>query len=95
MIIMLGVISFEFGRLSVYKNDKTNAKLYINNATSSSEKTNSEQQGKYVASKTGKAYHLPWCSGARRIKDENKIWFTSKEEAESAGYAPASNCKGI
>jgi hypothetical protein len=55
------------------------------------------QQGDalYVASKSGTKYHLPWCSGALRIKEENKIFFTSKNEAEKAGYEPAANCKGI
>lgn len=51
--------------------------------------------GKYVASKSGTKYHLPTCSGAKRISDKNKIWFSTKEEAEQAGYTPASNCKGI
>jgi hypothetical protein len=49
----------------------------------------------YVASKNGTKYHLPWCSGAQRIKDENKVWFKTKEDAEKAGFMPASNCKGI
>lgn len=51
--------------------------------------------GAYVGSKTGKTFHLPWCSGASRIKEENKVWFQSREEAEASGYAPAANCKGI
>jgi len=51
--------------------------------------------GKYVGSKNSDKYHAPWCSGAQRIKAENQIWFESKEEAEAAGYTPASNCKGI
>ncbi len=51
--------------------------------------------GQYVASKTGKSYHLPWCSGAKLIKEENKVWFTTKEEAEARGYTPAGNCPGI
>lgn len=51
--------------------------------------------GEYVASKTGKSYHLPWCAGAKQIKEENKIYFNTKAEAEAAGYAPAKNCKGI
>jgi len=51
--------------------------------------------GSYVASKSGKKYHLPWCSGAKSIKEENKIWFKTKEAAEAAGYTPAANCKGI
>lgn len=56
---------------------------------------NTNTQGAYVASKSGTKYHLPWCSGAKRIKEENKIWFASKEEAEAKGYTPAANCKGI
>ena len=51
--------------------------------------------GQYVASKKGTKYHLPWCPGAKQMKEENKIWFASKAEAEQAGYTPASNCKGI
>lgn len=53
------------------------------------------KRGKYVASKNGTKYHLPGCSGAKRIKEENKIWFDSKAEAEQAGYEPAKNCEGI
>lgn len=51
--------------------------------------------GKYVASKNSNKYHLPWCPGALRIKEENKVWFNSREEAERAGYGPAANCKGL
>lgn len=51
--------------------------------------------GMYVGSKSGKTYHLPWCSGAKRIKEENKVWFASKAEAEARGYKAAGNCKGI
>lgn len=51
--------------------------------------------GGYVASKNGTKYYLPWCGGVSRIKEENKVWFATKEEAEKAGYTPAANCKGI
>jgi len=54
-----------------------------------------QDQGKYVASKNGTKYHLPWCGSAKRIKEENEVWFATKTEAESAGYSPAKNCKGI
>ena len=53
------------------------------------------RESKYVASKSGTKYHLPMCAGAKQIKEENKVWFVSKEEAEKAGYTPAANCKGI
>jgi len=51
--------------------------------------------GRYVASKSGAYYHLPWCAGALRIKDANKIWFQTKAEAESRGLKPAANCPGL
>jgi hypothetical protein len=51
--------------------------------------------GVFVGSKTGKKYHLPSCSGAKRIIDKNKIWFASAIEAEKLGYTPATNCPGL
>jgi hypothetical protein len=53
------------------------------------------QQMLYVGSKNSDKYHYPWCSGALRIKDDNKIWFSSLEEAKDAGYTPAGNCPGL
>jgi hypothetical protein len=57
--------------------------------------TDASPKGTYVGSRKGTKYHLPWCSGAKAISEENKIWFSSKEEAQSQGYSPAANCKGI
>lgn len=51
--------------------------------------------GKYVASKNGAKYHLKTCVSAKNISEKNKIWFDTKEEAETAGYTPAGNCKGM
>lgn len=53
------------------------------------------QTGQYVASKTGTKYYLSSCATAKRIKDENKVWFVTKQQAEAAGYAPSSTCKGL
>ena len=53
------------------------------------------QDGGFVASKSGSAYHLPECPGAKQIKNENKIYFKTKEDAEHAGYHPAGNCPGL
>ncbi len=49
----------------------------------------------FVASKSGKKYYLPTCSGVSRIKEENRVWFATKEDAESAGLTPATNCPGL
>lgn len=55
----------------------------------------SESQGEVIASKSGTKYHYPWCSGAKQISAKNKIIFASPEEAQKAGYSPATNCKGL
>lgn len=58
-----------------------------------------EQSGQkekiYVASKNGTRYYFVWCEGVKKIKEENKIWFSAKEEAEKRGLTPAKNCKGM
>jgi len=49
----------------------------------------------FVASVNSDKFHYRWCSGAQRISADNRIYFTSKEEAGEAGYEPASNCPGL
>ncbi len=48
-----------------------------------------------VGSKNGTKYHYAWCSGAQRIAETNRVYFTSKTDAEARGYTPAANCKGL
>lgn len=47
-----------------------------------------------VASKASKSrvYHFPWCSGASRISEKNKITFPTEATALAAGYTLAGNC---
>lgn len=52
-------------------------------------------QGALVGSRHGSIYHLPWCSGAQRIKPENEVWFESAVAAREAGYRAAKNCPGL
>ncbi|MFA6226959.1 MAG: hypothetical protein WC631_00525 [Candidatus Paceibacterota bacterium] len=51
--------------------------------------------GLVLASKSGTKYYYPWCSGVDRIKEENKIWFSTMEEAKARGLAPAVGCTGL
>lgn len=51
--------------------------------------------GRIVASKNGTKYYLPECSGAKRISEANKVWFTSVAAARAQGYTAAANCDGI
>jgi hypothetical protein len=49
------------------------------------------KQKKFVGSVNSNLFHDPTCSSSKRIKEENMIWFTSQEEAGTAGYS-ASKC---
>ncbi len=73
----------------------TEASMRITRVTLHKTPGSNAELGNYVASKKGIKYHLPWCPGAKQISSKNKIWFASKEEAQLAGYQPASNCKGL
>jgi hypothetical protein len=46
----------------------------------------------YVASKNSNKYHLAACQFAQKIKPENKICFSSAEEAIKMGYQGAKCC---
>jgi hypothetical protein len=48
-----------------------------------------QTKGKYVGSKNGTKYYTPGCSGAKRIKPENYIWFLTEDDAKLQGYTPA------
>lgn len=91
VIVLIAIISFGLGRLSKIRENKP--PITIENMQANVIKT--EEKGGVVGSKNGTKYHFPWCPGALRIKEENKVWFSNKEEAEKAGYTPASNCKGL
>jgi hypothetical protein len=54
--------------------------------------TTSTVQGAFLASKSGTKYYPAWCKSASRIKDANRVWFQSEEEAQKAGYTRAGTC---
>lgn len=101
VIILTASLSFGFGRLS--KIEEVREPIKIEKAmvadnmaaigTVSEEQGNEAPEKPIVASKRGKKYHYIWCSGAKTIKEENKIFFATEAEAERAGYALAANCR--
>jgi tetratricopeptide (TPR) repeat protein len=48
--------------------------------------------GSYLANSDTKVYHYPSCAWAQKILPENRIWFSSPDEAVSAGYRPCEKC---
>ena len=53
----------------------------------------SDKGDKPFGSRKGKTYTFSWCKGGRVIKESNKIYFGSEEEAKSTGRTLSKLCK--
>ncbi|MCX6717574.1 MAG: hypothetical protein NTU76_02770 [Candidatus Taylorbacteria bacterium] len=109
LLILIGTASFGLGKLSALEKKKTPISIIktkelltatvaesLNDInTPSTAKTQTQGKGIVLASKSGTKYYYPWCTGVSRIKEENKVWFLSIEDARSAGLTPASGCTGL
>jgi hypothetical protein len=85
LLILVSTSSFAIDRLSYLESQRE--KILFEN--------NNKKIEWFVASKTGSRYFFPWCGGAMNIKEENKVWFFSRIEAEKNGFLPAENCPGL
>ncbi len=105
-IVLVALIGFGLGRLSASKENKFPIRIQApaqeasvissgQRATVPTAENNTAKEKLLVGSKNGQVYHFPWCSGAQRIKEENKIFFASRDQAQKAGYRPAANCEGL
>ncbi len=107
IVILVGLASFGLGRMSTKENSSPGVKItypagpanaisaldstspYIKNEKTSQ---NTISSGNYFASIRGKKYYSLDCSGGGTIKDTNKVWFKTEEEAQKAGYEISSTC---
>ena len=104
LMLLVGVVSFGLGRQSVEEvagaqSFNQPAGVVFIQPKNSVEIAGEEESGAIVAqvvvSKSGTKYHLLTCSGAKTIKEENKVYFESSAKAKAAGYMPAANCEGL
>lgn len=75
-----------------YDTDESGDKLSSTDNDDSSDKSTSSYHTTYVGSVNSDKFHYPSCSQAKRIKEGNKITFSSREEAINAGYSPCGIC---
>ena len=109
IVILVGLGSFELGRLSKenassgvkieYPNqDAVQATDQASNAVSGvsspiAQTSNSIPLGKnYFASSRGSKYYTLGCSAGKSIKQANRVYFATSDEAEKAGYTLSSSC---
>jgi hypothetical protein len=93
IIFLAAFSSFGLGRLSA--TESARPPVTVGEAPEEAEPRGMAVGGLVVASRTGSAYHFPWCAGASQIKPENQVWYSSEEAAKDAGYSPSKNCKGL
>lgn len=46
----------------------------------------------FIASKSGKVFHKPTCSHAKRIGDKTRVLYSTKDQALAAGRKPCQTC---
>lgn len=63
-----------------------------NTSLNKSDSSSSSTAHTYVASSNSNKFHDPSCSQAGRIKDYNKITFSSRDDAINSGYSPCGIC---
>ena len=109
IVILVGFGSFELGRLSKggdssgikieyvgqdlkdLNGQPANAISALNSANQESAQNSAGK--KFFASNRGTKYYSIGCSAGKTIKQENRVYFTTGEEAEKAGYGLSSSCR--
>ncbi|MFH0929960.1 MAG: hypothetical protein V1814_01775 [Candidatus Moraniibacteriota bacterium] len=86
------VASANTGQSQTDASDTKTASANSKPASTESVATANNQKCAFVASKNSNKYHLPTCRYAQNIKPENRVCFSSKEEAEGRGFQGAKCC---
>ena len=102
-MVLISIISFNLGKIGALKKNpitilpgQSQADVYnaVNDKSQTISKNTQTQvvDRRVVVSKNSNKYHFTWCSGTKRIKEENKLWFADEAAAQAAGYTKAGNC---
>ncbi|OGJ01712.1 hypothetical protein A3I95_00335 [Candidatus Nomurabacteria bacterium RIFCSPLOWO2_02_FULL_44_12] len=106
IVILVGLGSFELGRLSKGVNsgglkvEYPEGEQAQNQAASGisafeyakTQVVPNNAQKAFFASSRGSKYYPVGCAGGKSIKQENRVYFSTKTDAERAGYELSSSC---
>ena len=105
IVILVGLGSFELGRLSnggksggikieYPREAEKQENGAILGAEYNAQAASAVSTGKnFFASTRGTKYYPAGCSAGASLKEENKVWFDTREEAEAAGYELSGSCR--
>jgi len=96
LFLALGLTTFSLGMLYEREQLQSNREISIQKATEADllweEYQSQQRQGDYFGSRNGTKIYTEGCSAGSRIKDENKVFFETIQQAESLGYSLSSSC---
>ncbi len=102
LVFVFGILSLFTSYILLYFQNLNKTPILFSNFEKGNYNANVSDQNNtknvsrmFIASKTGKTYGFPWCSGQERIKESNVLIFMNEKEAQKAGYLPSKNCKGL
>ena len=90
VIILAALLVFGLARWTKLSNNKI--PLRIDNIPTIQQSADTKPAPNFVASKNGGKYYPLGCKAGDRIKLENRIFFTTEVEAETAGYTLTVAC---
>ncbi|OGI67501.1 hypothetical protein A3A05_01525 [Candidatus Nomurabacteria bacterium RIFCSPLOWO2_01_FULL_41_12] len=102
IVILVGLGSFGLGRLSksaqnpgiqIEYSDEDLLKVENQEANVISSVEENVAGKTFFASNRGTKYYSVGCSAGKTIKQENRVYFDTREEAEKAGYGLSSSCR--
>jgi hypothetical protein len=96
MVLILPIIFSSYGMGYLSAKETLRIPIYIEKYSQQGEMLPEEDDVKHiVASKSGTKVYFIWCSGVKRIKEENKVYFDTVEDALNKGYEKAKKCPGM
>lgn len=91
IIVLVASASFGLGRLSIIEKYRAQDEVSII-VPKLKDLSIDESKFQFVASKTGTKYYPMGCKSAERIKEENRVYFETEEEAKAAGLEATATC---
>jgi len=100
LLVSVGMSSFALGRISAQyelKQDREEVRgVFIDTSASEpffeAEEARKQAPKTIMASKNGTRYYTAGCKAGGNIKEENRVWFSTENEAKMAGYTIAKSC---
>lgn len=68
------------------------AKSSSNSSKSSNSGNSGSSGGTYIGNKNTHKFHYSWCSSVKKMKESNKVYLNSRDDAINRGYVPCKNC---